>query len=408
MNGDRRGFFRGSFALLIGTGGGFFGGGAAGFALAADVRREGVLGGNHSLRMEVDLAMARAGRWLVSVQDRRTGAWSDPRHPALTALALMALERAVSVSGGGSAEELEGLRLGYAFLRSQAKPDGGIYADALSNYNTALSVQALVRGNRSEDEALIRGAQRFLQAQQARGMVRPELDGGIGYGEKGVSPKRQHPDLDNTVVALEALRMVEEYARVREWRQGAALDWEAAIGFISRCQNLAGGSGQATSGSRAVAESERGGFVYYPGHSNAGEVDLEGGAKALRSSGTMTYAGLLSFLYAQMSARDERIQAALDWLGRHYTLGENPGLGQQGKYYYFHLMAKALSVAGVEKLEVRGASQVDWAKELAVELLGLQQGGGQWVNPTGRWMESDPVLVSSYSLLALGMVRERI
>jgi squalene-hopene/tetraprenyl-beta-curcumene cyclase len=51
---------------------------------------------------------------------------------------------------------------------------------------------------------------------------------------------------------------------------------------------------------------------------------------------------------------------------------------------------------------------VDWAKELAVELLGLQQGGGQWVNPTGRWMESDPVLVSSYSLLALGMVRERI
>ena len=40
----------------------------------------------------------------------------------------------------------------------------------------------------------------------------------------------------------------------------------------------------------ATMPTNKGGFIYYPGFSNAGEVELPDGKKALRSYGTMTYA----------------------------------------------------------------------------------------------------------------------
>ena len=34
---------------------------------------------------------------------------------------------------------------------------------------------------------------------------------------------------------------------------------------------------------------------------------------------------------------------------RHYSLQENPGLGEGGLYYYLHLLAKALDALGSNK-----------------------------------------------------------
>lgn len=349
---------------------------------------------NGSLQMEVDRAISRGAKWLEA-QQKDNGAWSDPQHPALSALALLALERA---GANGPASNPVGLQNGYAFLRSKGKPDGGIYSEGLSNYNTALCVLALLRLNDAQDELLLRNAQVFLSQQQAQNMIRPELNGGIGYGPTGVSPKRQHPDLDNTLVSLEALRACQQMALAREQPQSQILDWQAAIAFVSRCQNTTANNPES---------SELGGFVYYPGFSNAGEIEIPGGGKALRSSGTMSYAGLLSFIYADLPKDDARVVAALEWLKQHFTLDENPGLGRQGLFYYYHLMAKALCASGVSQITVEGRS-LPWARELALRLINQQDGSGLWLNDTGRWMEKDPVLVTSYALLTLELLRERL
>jgi squalene-hopene/tetraprenyl-beta-curcumene cyclase len=344
--------------------------------------------------MEVDRAISRGAKWLEA-QQKDNGAWSDPQHPALSALALLALERA---GANGPASNPVGLQNGYAFLRSKGKPDGGIYSEGLSNYNTALCVLALLRLNDAQDELLLRNAQVFLSQQQAQNMIRPELNGGIGYGPTGVSPKRQHPDLDNTLVSLEALRACQQMALAREQPQSQILDWQAAIAFVTRCQNTTANNPES---------SELGGFVYYPGFSNAGEIEIPGGGKALRSSGTMSYAGLLSFIYADLPKDDARVVAALEWLKQHFTLDENPGLGRQGLFYYYHLMAKALCASGVSQITVEGRS-LPWARELALRLINQQDGSGLWLNDTGRWMEKDPVLVTSYALLTLELLRERL
>ncbi|MBJ7392434.1 MAG: terpene cyclase/mutase family protein, partial [Chthoniobacterales bacterium] len=270
----------------------------------------------------------------------------------------------------------------------------------------ALSLLALLQRNDPADASLIERAKNFLIHQQASNMVRPELDGGVGYGPTGVSPKRSHPDLDNTLVSLEALRAFElaQKAREADKHSSAQLDWKAAAAFVSRCQNLAASNPQPWV---ANSNAERGGFVYYPGFSNAGEVQEEGGRKALRSSGSMSYAGLLSFIYAEIPKEDPRIEAAQLWLKENFTLQENPGLGKQGLFYYYHLMAKALVASGVETLETVGKTRY-WARELGVELVNRQDSGGFWVNDTGRWMEKNQVLVTSYCLLTLELLRSRL
>lgn len=356
---------------------------------------------NGSLQHEVAETVARGARWLAA-QQNETGAWSDPRNPAITALSLLSLLRAQVTE---SINATPNIQKGFSFLRTHVKPDGGIYAEGLSNYNTAIALLAFLQLGDPQDASIIRHAKDFLIRQQADQMVRPELNGGIGYGPTGVSPKRQHPDLDNTMISLEALRAFELAETTKEnTSKSSRLDWAAAIAFVSRCQNLS-----ATNPQEWVSESpsERGGFVYYPGFSNAGELEEKGGRKALRSSGSMSYAGLLSFIYADVSKQDQRIQAALGWLQNNFTLEENPGLGKQGLYYYYHLMAKALVASETQTFEAAGKSH-DWARELAIELINRQDASGFWLNDTGRWMEKDAALVTSYGLLTLELIRPRL
>src|SRR4030095_1713971 len=106
------------------------------------------------------------------------------------------------------------------------------------------------------------------------------------------------------------------------------------------------------------------------------------GKKALRSYGTMSYGGLLSYIYADLTRDDSRVTAAIDWLKKHYKLAENPGLERQGLYYYYHLMAKGLAAAGVEQLETADGKKVDWARELAAKLINLPKPDGSWGKQT--------------------------
>lgn len=353
-----------------------------------------------SLRNEIQLAIDKGLRFLKT-QQKEDGSWSDadPNHPALTALPLVAFQR--EPSGKYMKEQPEFMRKGYAFIRTKAQPDGGIYTRGLSNYNTSTALMALLNSGDPKDEPLLKAAKDFIVGQQAKGMTDPSLDGGISYGPTGTS--RQHPDLDNHLVGIEALRAYQA-ARKNVEGEGKQLNWQAAIDFISRSQNLT-----ATNKEKWASDdpANKGGFVYFPGDSKAGVMKLPDGRVALRSYGSMSYAGLLSFIYADVKKDDQRVVAALDWLKKNYTLKENPGMERAGLFYYYHLMTKALAAADVKTLETPNG-KVDWASELALKLINTQAGDGSWVNDTARWMEKDPVLVTTYCVLSLEIIFHRL
>lgn len=203
--------------------------------------------------------------------------------------------------------------------------------------------------------------------------------------------------MSNTHLAMEALYYAKKTIKSKEGGM-LDLDWDSAIQFVSRCQNLPESNDQAWVSSYS---DDRGGFVYFPGNSMAGERLDSRGRTSLRSYGSMSYAGLLSFIYAEMSPSDKRLVEVRKWLSKNYTIEENPGMGMQGLYYYYHTMAKALSLSGVDEVLDGDGNPVDWREELSIRLFDQQKENGFWINQSGRWWEKDPILVSCYAMLAL-------
>ncbi len=349
---------------------------------------------NQSIKLEIERSLDKALHWLHLEQNRTAGYWGSPQYPALTALALRA------TLGHPSPIESEKyknqLSEGFNFLRSKVQSDGGIYGKGLASYNTSISLMAFLQLKDPQDEAIIRSARKFLVNQQSdfdqKGKTDNLFDGGVGYGSTWA-----HSDLSNTHLAMEALYYAKKLSPNLEGEQ-VDLDWQAAIDFVSKCQNLPDSNPQEWVSSH---REDRGGFVYFPGNSMAGERTDENGSISLRSYGSMSYAGLLSFIYAEMEASDPRVVAVKDWLNQNYQIDENPGMGKQGLFYYYHTMAKALSLAGIDTLNQPGGDAKDWRKELTLALLDSQSNKGFWINESGRWWEKDPVLVTCYAMLAL-------
>jgi squalene-hopene/tetraprenyl-beta-curcumene cyclase len=125
---------------------------------------------------------------------------------------------------------------------------------------------------------------------------------------------------------------------------------------------------------------------------------------ALRSYGSISYGGLLSYIYADLKRDDPRVKAVFDWLRGNYTLAENPGMGPQGLYYYLHTLTKALTAYGVNELPLANGRNVAWRREVASRLMDLQRRDGSWENDNSRWWEKDAVLVTSYAVLSLEMI----
>ena len=349
---------------------------------------------NLSIKQEIERSLDLGLNWLNKEQNRSSGNWGIEEYPALTGWAVR------SFLGHPSpqvlkkyAKTLEG---GLGFIRSKVQSDGGIYGKGLASYNTSICLMALMQHKDQQDEAIIQAARKFLINQQSdfdnKGESDNVFDGGVGYGSRWA-----HSDLSNTHLAMEALFYAKKTYQSKEG-EGVDLDWDAAITFVSKCQNL-----PSTNKEKWVSyhQDDRGGFVYFPGSSMAGERQNTNGSIALRSYGSMSYAGLLSFIYAEMDSQDPRVLAVKEWLTKHYTIKENPGMGPQGLFYYYHTMAKALTLSGITTISDEQGVSKDWRKELALHLLNLQSKDGSWINDNGRWWEKDPVLVTSYALLTL-------
>ena len=357
-----------------------------------------------SLKHELSRTMKMGADYLKKIQNP-DGSWSNPGFPALTALVSYSFLTSPEMIGKSTHPEF--ITRALDFLISNAQENGAIYKDGLPNYNTSLCVLALVAANDPKYHPYILKARRYIATLQLdrgeKGVADQPLDGGIGYGSK------DHSDMSNTYMALEALKASQflesddQLAAYMDLKglQKTKLDWAAALKFIQRCQNLPGSNDQAWS---SADPKNKGGFVYFPGNSKAGEETLPSGKKALRSYGSMTYAGLLSYIFADLKKDDPRVQAAFSWLKENYTLEENPGVGQQGLYYYYHTMAKALTAYGDDYLVLSSGKKVDWRKDLCIRLVQKQREDGSWVNPTARWWENDPTLVTAYAMICLNMM----
>jgi len=280
------------------------------------------------------------------------------------------------------------------YLESFVQPNGGIYTkeNLYRNYETCLAILCFVEANRDgRYDKLIDNARKFLkgiQWDQDEGHNRSSTSfGGAGYG------KHKRPDLSNTSFLIEALRA-----------SGSNPDDEAlkkALIFVSRCQNLE----TENNTTPFASKNPDGSFYYTPaagGSSKAGET-ANGG---LRGYGSMTYAGLKSMIYAGVAPDDPRVKAAFTWIRKHYDLDSNPGLGDNGLYYYYHLFAKALDAMGIDRIEDARGVKHDWRGELIAELARRQRPDGSWLNENSRWLEGDPCLVTGYCLLALSHCRK--
>jgi squalene-hopene/tetraprenyl-beta-curcumene cyclase len=356
------------------------------------------LSSNVSLRHEVRHAIERGSAWLEARQNTN-GCWSSPDHPALTALVLTAL---IGPSPGKSATPA--IDKGYAYVLSCVQPDGGIYQKEVQSYNTSVVLSALALRNRPQDKVVIQNARRYLIGLQLGdaqlGASNSPFSGGIGYGG---SEKR--PDLSNTALVLEALYASRPPVQDANGVKAPDLNWKAAVRFVQCCQNLPGSNPQPWASDDPA---NKGGFIYAPGRSNAGQTNLPSGRVAYRSYGSMTYAGLLSYIYADLKSDDPRVTSALDWLRGNYTVDENPAMGPQGLYYYYVLMAKALTFAGVDILETKDGRKVNWREELALKLINLQKADGFWANDNGRWWEKDPILDSAYAITAMEIIENKL
>lgn len=347
---------------------------------------------NESLRHEVERAIDRGVDWLVKSQNAE-GWWSTTDQPAVTALALVALN---PKKGEKLAPTFS---RGYAFLEKHIQPDGSICnpEKGMVNYNTSIGLMAFAARGEDADVEKIRKARRYLVGTQIdmgeKGRLDTPYDGGIGY-----SSRVDFSDLANTVSALEALYVSERYAA--DAPNEPKLNFEAVRHFIQSCQNLPSHNKEPWVSKDA---NDLGGFIYHPGRSNAGTNSFPDGRIALRSYGSISYAGLLSYIYADVDKEDPRVKGVVKWLDAHYTLEENPGMGPQGLYYYYHMLAKALSAAGVES--IAGKS---WREALALKLLNLQKDDGSWQNENNRWWEKDSTLVTSYVVQTLRIIDSRL
>jgi squalene-hopene/tetraprenyl-beta-curcumene cyclase len=328
-------------------------------------------------------AQKSAAEFLRSTQ-LPEGGWTNAEAPGVSGLVVYSLLRS------GVSPEDPMVAKGLAHLLSFRQPNGGIYNAKAShgNYETSIVLLALSASNKEgQHDAVIAAAKDYLLKLQwdgSEGIDRTDVKfGGAGYGKTG-----DRPDLSNTAFLLEALKA----AGLTE--KDEAL--QNALVFVSRCQNLE----TEANTTPFAAKVNDGGFYYTPaagGNSQAGNT-ANGG---LRSYASMTYAGLKSMIYAGLKADDPRVKAAKAWLAKHYTLTENPGMGQQGLFYYHHTIAKALAAVGEPTfVDDKGVSH-DWRRELGTHVLSLQGANGGWVNKEPRWYEGDPNMATAYALLTL-------
>ena len=317
------------------------------------------------------------------------GYWSDKQMPALTALPVWALAGTshCTPSDSRGLEVSEAVKKGVKYVLSTQRPDGGFYVpkpgrggSGLGNYNTSVCLSALFDTGIAPTEAMLK-AREYIASSQLIGD--DTMAGGFGYDKIS---RRRYADLSNTSYALSAMAKTAALEEHRTTGKRVDLDWDKAIAFV---ENLMKKDGP-----------DAGGAAYNERTPQAGSETNKSGKVALRAYGSMTYAAVLSMCSAKLTPGDPRVRQSLEYMEKNWSVDENPGMGNQGLYYFYDIMARALAATGLEKV-----GDHEWKKELSAKLIALQKEDGSWSNDNNRFWESDPVLCTSFALLVLELCR---
>lgn len=322
----------------------------------------------------IDSALEKGAKWLLAAQDKE-GFWSDRQMPALTALPVWALSRL------GNAKEA--VSNGVVFVLSTQRDDGGFYVpkpgrggSGLGNYNTSVCLSALYDSGMAPVPAMLK-AREYIASSQLSGD--DTMAGGFGYDRVS---RRRYADLSNTSYALDAMKRTSSLEELRPDGRRVDVDWDKALAFV---ENLMKKDGPDSGGAAYNERTPQGGS----------ETNAQGRVQ-LRAYGSMTYAAVLSMCHANLDRGDPRVRQSLEYCRKYWTVGENPGMGNQGLYYFYDIMARALDAAGVD--DVGGHV---WRDELSDALIELQRPDGSWFNENNRFWEADPVLCTSFAMLVL-------
>lgn len=318
-----------------------------------------------------DGAISRASAWLIARQGK-DGAFEParpggPSRVALTAMALWALAESRSIGDDAEAGKAA------AFLLRFRQPSGGIFEPraGLAVYTSAVANRALetwaVRQPSPDLKAAIDAANLFVYRAGA-----PE-----SFTDQAARPPAPE-------VALEADRILTRTGELPD-------SLRRSLEFLRSAQA--------------------------PDRVDRPRRLFEAGAAVRPGDDRLTYDDLLRSIY-ELDRRDNpsvyKIRSALE---RSYTLEKNPDLANRygpggfprqksGLFYYYLTMARSLAAVGGRRLVTADGASHDWVRDLGDRLLSLQGPEGSWVNEDGRWWEDDPVLVTSYAILALDICRK--
>lgn len=352
-------------------------------------------------------AVLNKGLDFLKAQQKPDGGWQQGQRdlPGVTALVVRAF-----VADPRYEPTTDFVKRGYDRLIAQQQQDGGIYNGAVANYNTAIALSTLLVAKDPKIQPNIDKATAFLKGKQwndsdTNSGQNPTQGNNAFYGGWGYANQPQdkgRPDLSNTHLVIEALH-----------EAGVKPDdpaFKAALKFVSRLQNSSETNDLTWAGND-------GGFVYSMGpggraESSAGTYNAPDGKPMLRSYGSMTYAGLKSFIFAGLAKDDPRVKAAWDWITKNWTLDENPGMragnpqeAQAGMYYYYHTLARALNEYDQPVITDPQGKKHDWRVELIEKLTSLQKPDGSFVGDA-RWMENNPILSTAFVVLSIQEVQK--
>lgn len=322
------------------------------------------------------------------------GSWSGNRHIGITGIVVTALIK----SGVPMDDPM--VKNGLGYLEKLVNPKEGHIAGSnpkqqLKNYVTSVNVMAFAAANKDgKYQSVVDAGAKFLiglQWDEEEGITTKDtFYGGFGYDSKN------RPDMSNSGFALEALNA----AGVKQDNPA----FKKATSFLSRSQNLKGEqqdqpwAGQYNDGS----------FIYNPMETKANEKATD--ASPGPGYGSITYAGIKSMIYAGVDKNDRRVQEALKWVKKNYSMEVNAGMPagreKHGLFYGYNTMTKAFKVLGLDEIEDDKGVKHNWRTDLINQLAKTQKPDGSWANEQDRWMEGDANLVTAFALLAISNTKK--
>src|SRR5262249_47538000 len=151
--------------------------------------------------------------------------------------------------------------------------------------------------------------------------------------------------------------------------------FKKALMFVSRCQNLK----SELNDQPWAGKINDGSFIYVlPGDKSKTPPDAP-----RPGYGSMTFAGLKALADCGGSKDDIRFKKALEWVGKQYSVKDNPGRPtgseQAGYYYYLAMMANCLNSLGINEIVDGAGKKHNWREEIIEALASRQQSDGSWV-----------------------------